>query len=220
MGQSFYEKFKALCDQKGESPSFVLKNLGISTSQATYWKNGATPRSKTIADIARYFGAPLSYFIDTGLTFINQATDISDKPAGAYPLTGVCMMPIIGSVKAGFCSMPIKEYEDGYQSIPTDQLRGYAAGECCLLRVRGDSMYPRIVEGDIVLIHVQQEVECGDIAVVFNGDDEATIKKFNINGDKVELIPANPEYKTKVFTKEEAKNIRIYGKVLSLIRTF
>ena len=220
MEQTFYEKFKDLCDKKGESPSYVLRQIGISTSQVTYWKNGAVPRSKAIQEIARYFHVPISYFVDTDLTFITTPTSIANAPAGAFPISGVCMMPIIGSVRAGFSSMPIKEYEDGYQSVPTDQLRGYSAGECCLLRVRGDSMYPRIVENDLVLIHVQPEVESGEIAVLFNGDDEATIKEFKRDGDEVKLIPANPEYKVKVFKKDEAKNIRIYGKVLSLIRSF
>lgn len=220
MEKTFYEKFKELCDSKGETPSYVLKQIGISTSQVTYWKGGTIPRAKAIQAIANYFRVPISYFVDTNLSFISSSTGIANAPAGAYPLSGVCMMPIIGSVRAGFNSMPIKEYEDGYHSVPTDQLRGYAAGECCLLRVRGDSMYPRIIENDLVLIHVQPEVESGEIAVLFNGEDEATIKEFKRDGDEVRLIPANPEYKVKVFKKEEAKNIRIYGKVLSLIRSF
>ena len=143
-----------------------------------------------------------------------------EEQPSIYPVQGLCAMPVVGSVHAGYGSSPIVDYEDEYVSIPTDQMRGYKASECRLIRVKGDSMYPKIMDGDLVLIHIQPEIENDETAVVFNGGDEATIKKIRILPDHIEMIPANNQYETKIVSGTDLSECRIYGKVLSLIRSF
>lgn len=58
----FYQKFLALCNERGESPSTVALNVGLSKAANTGWATGKAPRAATIAKLADYFGVPVEYF--------------------------------------------------------------------------------------------------------------------------------------------------------------
>lgn len=58
----FYEKVKALCDKNGVSITELAKKLGLSQSNVTTWKAGASPRPKNIKAVSDYFGVPTEYF--------------------------------------------------------------------------------------------------------------------------------------------------------------
>lgn len=61
----FYDKFKSLCDQKGISCNLASKEIGLSNSTPTKWKNtGATPESSTLKRVADYFGVTVSSLLD------------------------------------------------------------------------------------------------------------------------------------------------------------
>ena len=53
---TFYEYFRQLCDERGESPTYVVTQIGLSTPNATYWKNGSMPKNDTLRKLADYFG--------------------------------------------------------------------------------------------------------------------------------------------------------------------
>jgi transcriptional regulator with XRE-family HTH domain len=61
---SFYDKFYALCRERGTRPSPACTAMGLSKSIATRWKNGATPDGDTVLKICKYFDVPVSYFYD------------------------------------------------------------------------------------------------------------------------------------------------------------
>ena len=217
----FWERLQYLCKAKGISPTKVVNDLEFSSGVMTHWKNGKVPRNSTIKRISDYFGVPMAFFESDAIPInIHEEMRTGEEQPSIYPVQGLCSMPVVGSVRAGYGASPMLDYEDEYVSIPTDQMRGYKASECRLIRVRGDSMYPKILDGDLVLIHVQPEVESDETAVVFNGGDEATIKKIRIFPDHIEMIPANNQYETKIVAGNDLSECRIYGKVLSLIRSF
>lgn len=58
----FYQKFIALCNERGESPSSVATKIGLSKAANTGWSSGKVPRAATLAKIANYFGVPVEYF--------------------------------------------------------------------------------------------------------------------------------------------------------------
>ena len=213
----FYENFLYLCNTFGKSPNKVASELGLSSSIVTYWSKGKQPRDATIHKIAEYFHVPAYYLVaEKAPSYVFEGLQTQNT----YPVQGLYSMPIVGSVRAGYGTSPMIDYEDEYVSIPTEQMRGYKASECRIIRVKGDSMYPKILDGDLVLIHVQPDIENDETAVVFNGGDEATIKKIRILPDHIEMIPANSQYETKIIAGTDLKECRIYGKVLSLIRNF
>ena len=92
-------------------------------------------------------------------------------------------------------------------------------GEYLALRVKGDSMAPKISEGDVAIIRQQPTVENGQIAAVRVADDTATLKKFYQNGSQVTLVPLNPDYPTQIYDLRET-HIDIIGRLVELRAKF
>ena len=134
------------------------------------------------------------------------------------PTGDVVSFPIVASVCAGYNGLAVEEYAEETEEIPASMFKGYLASEVRVFRVSGESMYPRFLDGDKVLVHIQEDVDDGEVAVVLYNGDEATLKKVNHIPGGVELVPYNPEYQTKRITGADAKQVRIFGKVLKLIR--
>ena len=83
------------------------------------------------------------------------------------------------------------------------------------LVVKGDSMEPRISDGDLALVHRQPTLENGDLGVMVYGDEgEGTLKKYVLRGNAVVLQPFNPAYEPKVLRGEELDKLFIAGKVV------
>lgn len=68
----FYDKFVSLCAQKGESPSQVAKNIGLSNAAATGWKNGKKPNDITLRRLSDYFSVPVEDLKDVSSAFYNN----------------------------------------------------------------------------------------------------------------------------------------------------
>lgn len=59
----FYERLKALCEEKQTNLTSVLKNLGMSSGNLSKWKNGKIPKSDTVSALAEYFGVTSDYLL-------------------------------------------------------------------------------------------------------------------------------------------------------------
>ena len=90
--------------------------------------------------------------------------------------------------------------------------------EYVYLRVRGDSMEPELHEGDLVLVQVQDTIESGEYAVVLVDNEDGLVKKIEIDRTHITLISENPYYPPRRFDREEMNRIRIFGKVVSVMR--
>lgn len=134
------------------------------------------------------------------------------------PVDNIIDFPVIASVSAGYNGLAVEEYTEEVETLPYSMLKGYPPEELRVLRVAGESMYPRFLDGDKVLIHVQRDVDDGDVAVVIYNGDEATLKQFfHIDGG-VRLVAYNPEYPPKTITGADAELVHVFGKVIKLIR--
>lgn len=103
---------------------------------------------------------------------------------------GFCSVPVLGEVA---CGLPILAEENisEYVRLPVSL---FGRGEFFLLRARGDSMINAgIDDGDLVLARKQEVAEYNQIVVALVGD-EATLKRFRPNGDKIYLHAENPAY--------------------------
>lgn len=131
-------------------------------------------------------------------------------PSNFKPMPEMRQIPRIGRIA---CGEPITAEEniEGYDETPA----GWHA-DFSLLCV-GDSMSPKIEDGDIVAIRCQPQVNNGEIAAVRIGD-EATLKMVFIHQDYVELRPVNPSYPSIIRRLEEMEEIRIEGKAVGLCR--
>ena len=173
------------------------------------------PKFDTYAKAARAMGLSLEELIR--MLDDNQLIDIS--PSKVIAQRKAVKVPILGKVVAG---LPISAYEDilGFEEITPEMA---AQGEHYALRVTGDSMYPQICDGDIVLVRVQSDVESEDVAVVFVNGDEATLKKVKKEDKGITIYGYNSAvYEPHFFTNEEIKKlpITISGKVVELRRSF
>lgn len=122
-------------------------------------------------------------------------------------------IPVLGRVVAG---VPLEAVEN---IIAYEEISAYTArnGEFFALQVKGDSMAPRICDGDVVIVKKQQTVENGDVAIVLVNNSEATIKKVNMSESGITLIAYNPVvYEPHFYTKEDVANlpVSIVGKVV------
>jgi repressor LexA len=123
-------------------------------------------------------------------------------------------LPLVGEIAAGGPLLAEENIED-YVSVPEMLAHG---GADFLLRVKGDSMVNAgILDGDVVVVRRQQTARDGDIVVALAGDDEsadeATVKRFFREADRVRLQPENdalePIY---------ARHVQILGKVVGVFR--
>lgn len=134
------------------------------------------------------------------------------------PLGEVVSFPILASIAAGYNGLAREEYTDDTETLPLSFFHGYDPSELRVLRIHGDSMYPRFLDGDRVLVHLQSTVDDGDTAVCFYNGDEATVKRVYCKPSGVDLVPFNPEYQTRHIEGVDLEQFRIFGKVIKLIR--
>lgn len=132
-----------------------------------------------------------------------------------YELNDTKRVPVIGTVRCGVGGVAY-EYIDEYITIDDtyrpDEMRGF--------RAEGDSMEPEIHDGDICLVHLQEEVPDGALAVVVicNGVEECegTIKRIHKQDGAIILQATNQAYAPRIFTGENANKVRIVGRVVEV----
>lgn len=128
--------------------------------------------------------------------------------AGEQPTVQV---PIVGRVAAGQPILAVEEVE-GYVPFCPPSLNG---DEYFALNVRGESMKcAGILDGDLVVAHKTAVAEEGDMVVALI-EDEATVKYFHREPDRIRLQPDNPEYEPIYAT-----DVTILGKVAAVFRYY
>lgn len=131
----------------------------------------------------------------------------------------VIPIPILGTVKAGYNYLA---QENWIGTIDVETSLVGNGDEYFALKVHGDSMFPVLIENDVVIIKKQSDFETGDIVVAIINGNEATIKKGKKSDNNILLQPLNTAYEPLIFTKEEMKSIpiTIVGIVKQLKRVF
>ena len=118
----------------------------------------------------------------------------------------VADIPLLGTVKAGYNYLA-QENWIGTVEVDTNLIKD--GSKYFALKVKGDSMFPVLVEDDIVIVRKQEDFESGDIVVAIVNGEEATIKKGKKTENSVLLQPLNSNYEPLIFTKEEMKTIPV-----------
>lgn len=107
------------------------------------------------------------------------------------------------------------------QPIGTDLLpfkSPYDASETMTIKVTGDSMYPKIEDGDVIAVKKQTSVDSGTVAAVLIDGQDAVVKKVTYGDDWIILHSFNPEYMDREFRGADVQRIRIMGKVTKIIK--
>ena len=125
------------------------------------------------------------------------------------------MVPVFESVSAGFGAYADDQILDYCPFIINSEKE---AAETIAIRVSGDSMSPKIEDGDIIRVHKQESVDSGSIAVVLLDGEEGLVKKVVYGNDWIELHSINPYYPVRRFEGEEVLRLRVVGLVKGSFR--
>ena len=204
------DRIKQRRKQLGLSAEQVAEIMGVSPStvyryESNEIKNMRAEKLKPIADALKTTPEWLMGWSDT----VSKPIDTLHLPDNIIPIQLGKPLPLIGNIA---CGQPILAQENVEEMVACPE--DIHADFC--LRCKGDSMIGcRIMDGDIVYIRQQDDVDDGQIGVVII-DDAATLKRvYKIGTDRIELRPENPAFPVLTFSGEELDHIRIIGRAVA-----
>ena len=192
---------KRILLHKSISQKQLSELTGISTSAISDYMNEKTLMAPSIIQL-------IAESLDVKTRDISGTAEKDNEAPG-----DTALLPIVGKISCGSGNVAYEDIE-GYEPTPLDWIRG---GEYMYLRAKGDSMVnARILDGDLLLIRKQDEVEDGEIAAVLI-DDETVLKKVYRSGNQLILQSENPKYKPMVCHIGEGQQIKIIGKLKKIV---
>ena len=200
------ERISNAIKSKGLSYAELEKLTGVSKSALQRYASGETKKIPVdaIESIAAATGVTARYLMGW-----DDESNIS-----AVFNENIHMVPVFESVSAGFGADAQNRVIDFMPLFIESDTE--AASTICV-RVCGDSMHPKIEDGDIVQVLKQDTADTGDIVVILDGD-EAYVKRFIHSRTGVILESLNPAYPPMKYTKAESNELRIVGIVKRIIR--
>lgn len=188
--------------------------VGVSKSTVKKWESGSIPnmRRDKIAKLSEILEiSPVELMgWEKQVQPPESPPSTPTIPFGYSPIPPMEEVPLVGDIA---CGTPILAEENviGRVSVPDYWHATF------VLTCHGDSMAPKIMDGDLVAIHAQQQVENGQIAAVRIGD-EATLKRVYRYPDRLELRAINPDYESIFLFGEDINNASIDGRAIGLCR--
>ena len=197
----FSERLKALRKERKLSQAALSAQLGVTQQAVGKWETGrSTPDPATVARLAALLGTTTDVLLG-----VSPAPQDFGGPVGAYMESPV---PVVGSVRAGYGALAFEE-DYGTEPAPVKDPENYF-----YLVVKGDSMEPRIHDGDYALVRRQPTLNNGDLGVMVFDEGEGTLKRYIRRGNAVILQPFNPDYPEKVIRGADLERLYIAGKVV------
>lgn len=198
------EKIKIARITRGLTQEELGNMIGVQKSAIAKYESGRVVNIKrtTLQKIADVLDMNPS-----DLIFDDYTTSISDSGTAT-----VKRIPVLGRVVAGIPIDAIEEVLD-WEEIPESLAR---TGEFFALQVKGDSMSPRIQEGDVLIVRQQNDADEGDIVIAQINGDTACVKRLLKQEDGIVLQSFNPAYSPMFFSKKAVneKPVHIIGKVI------
>jgi repressor LexA len=192
--------------------------------------NGIPP---TVRDIQKACDISSTSVVDYNLRLLDRDGYLSRRPDVArgielldeegQPVSSTPRVPIVGKIAAGL-PIPVFSTEETASGSDLDAIeispelpRRY--GKLYGLAVEGTSMIDALIDdGDVVIIRPTDNASNGDMVVAWlKEEEEATLKKFYLEGDTVRLQPANSQMDP-IYC--DASNVEVRGRVVSVIRKF
>lgn len=214
MKSTIGDRIREARENKGAEQATLSAKIGVATRTLQRWEKGEqTPDGLAITALAKATGVQPNWL----LTGEGEMYQVPSRPDNVIPLPGtnrrrtkLVELPLISAVPAGkVATIFHPDYSDDYVTV--DDIRDPSA---FALKVKGQSMSPRIEDGDVVIVSPQQEARSGDICVIrVNGED--TLKKVKFEGIYVHLIPLNPDFEPVTVKR---KDVNFVWKVVKLIK--
>lgn len=210
------ERVRQLRQKAGMTQDALAKEIGYST------KTSISKIENNILDINQSTIVALARALKTTPSVIMGWTDIDEKStptselADMLPNENIYKIPVFSTVSAGlgaYACDDIEEFIPIYISNPADVPNTIG------IKVKGNSMYPKIEDGDIIIVRKQDSVDSGTVAVVLLDGEEGLVKKVEYGKDWIVLHSFNPEYQDKRFEGAEVQRLRVVGKVMKVVKS-
>lgn len=201
-----YSNIKRLREERGLSQDALAKLTGYTdrSSIAKIEKGLVDLQQSKIELFAQALGTTVK-------DLVGWDDDVNNRRKGVS-------INVYGRVAAG---VPLEMIEE---IIDTEEIPEALAktGEFFGLQIHGNSMEPRMKEGDVVIVRKQSDADTGDTVIATVNGNEATCKRLKKYRDGIELIATNPSYEPMFFSNEEIekKPVRIIGRVMELRAKF
>ena len=198
------KRIQRILDKHDMTQSDLAKILDVSESTVGKWiLMKSIPRMGVIQKLSDYFNVPKSYFLEESPTRHAKGTHI----------------PVLGRVAAGIPIEAITDIDD-WEEIPESMAK---SGEYFALRIKGESMSPKLQPGDIVIVKKQNDVDTGDTAIVLVNGNDATVKQIKKTETGIMLVGLNVEvYQPHFYSNKEIEElpVKIIGKVVESRHTW
>ena len=200
---------KSLRKDKGLTQEELGNMIGVKKAAVQKWESGMVQNLKrnTIKQLSEIFEVSPASFIDDD--------DPIESNATILPQDKIRMIPVYESVSAGFGA-----YADNYilEYIPLFISSDEEAHNTLCIKVQGNSMYPKIEDGDSIQVLKQDWCESGQVAIVLIDDENAVVKKVEYDKSSITLLSFNPEYAPRVFKGADRDRLKILGIVRKVIK--
>lgn len=218
------EKIKQRRKELGLSAEEIAQKIGVSPATIYRYESGdiKSPRSSVLRPIAKALDMDLYDLVGWDQFILDDFDDkessnfqLCSKYPDLIPISQLKLrrVPVIGEIAAGVPITANREYDEYIEVPDTADARKYDLS----LRVKGDSMKPRYLDGDLVFIRCQPDVRDGQIAAVVVGG-EATLKRVYHAPGGVQLISENPEYSPMFYTEDDVNDIHLIGLAVGFMR--
>lgn len=200
----FSKRVKAQREKLGLNKRQMAEKLEIPyTTYNNYEIGTREPNIETIKRFSDFFGVSADYLMCND-KIVNEWIEKNTTSLGE-----TCMLPVVGCVCAG--NGIIAEEDILYYEMADIK---YSTGGYFYLQVSGDSMFPKIENGDLVLIKSQSSVDSGSIGVFIIDEEEGVIKKVKYDKEYIELHSFNPMYPVLRFDGADVLRVRVIGKIV------
>ena len=243
-------RLKLMRKVKHKTQQEIANYIGITQNAYSYWENGKVRvDNESLTKLANYYNVSLDFlsgqkfyvtypvnlwYADLQEDYYNSddyqreymeyrhgKVQFSNPDIGAqsWQSSSGIQIPVLGKVAAGIPISAITDILD-YEEISPDMIKD--GSEYFALSIKGDSMEPKISEGDVVIVKKQENCESGQIAIVQINGDEATCKKLVKKSNGIVLQSFNPAYEPMYFSDEEIEDLplKVIGRVVELRAKF
>lgn len=215
----FIDRLNDLCEKKSISKRKLERDAGLGIGSTSKWSQ-YRPNQASLKKVADYFGVSVDYLLGDSDEPVSEEMiqNLKRRRESQYcdglKETKSIQIPVLGKVVAGIPIEAVEEILD-FEEIPEEM--SYL-GQFYGLKIKGHSMEPRILEGDVVIVKKQEDAESGDLVIVLVNGDSATCKKLIKNENGITLQSFNPVFEPMYFSAEDIKNkpVQIIGKVVEL----
>ena len=204
----FKDRLKEAIEISGLKPAEIVELSGINKGALSSYLSGRyKPKQDNLYLLSKTLNVSESWLM--GLDVPRERVPDRLRWKDKKP----CLIPVLGRIAAG---IPIDAVTDvlDYEEITAELA---ATGTFFALKVKGDSMSPRLYEGDVVIVKQQPDIESGDVAVVLVNGTDATLKQVIKQDGGILLQAYNPSvFPTRFYSNQDIANlpVKILGKAV------